>query len=86
MTFMIKSQLSSLPSLAARSSPAAAAAAAAAAASRISAAVVTKRTMAAAAAPLAAPTDLVKTSLYDLHKGAYRRLDKRRGVIAVSPT
>ena len=81
MTFMIKSQLSSLPSLAARSSPAAAAAAA----SRISAAVVTKRTM-AAAAPIAAPTDLVKTSLYDLHKGAYRRLNKRRGVIAVSPT
>jgi zona occludens toxin (predicted ATPase) len=71
MTFVMKSQLLSLPSLAARSSPAAAAAAAA---SRISAAV-TKRTMAAAAAPTAAPTDLVKTSLYDLHKGAYRRLD-----------
>jgi hypothetical protein len=68
MTFVIKSQLSSMSNLAARS---------AAAAGRISAA---KRTMAAAPAA-AASTDLVKTSLYDLHKGTHGRKDigwKRR--------
>jgi hypothetical protein len=82
MTFMM---LSSLSNLAARS------AAAAAAGGRISStAAHAKRTMAAAASS----DNLVKTSLYDLHKGTYaindgriseaiegKRLNRRLGLI-----